>query len=139
MCSIVRDQLVRFSVIIGLAFMGLILWDSALVSQGAQARPGARSASSDCAWKQRDWSGMSSAQRQLWTRLGWTQARWDSDNPKAAPLSESKSWIQLTASEKSAASQLGFSQQNWEATCRSNSQSSSTSERSNPALDDILD
>jgi hypothetical protein len=122
MCIKLGDHLVRFSVIIGLALMSLVLWDSALVSQGAQARQGVRSAPSVCAWKQRDWSSMSSAQRQLWSRLGWTQTRWDSDNPKMAPSSESKSWAHLSASERNAASQLGFSQSNWEVACRANAQ-----------------
>jgi hypothetical protein len=134
----IGNHLVRFSLIIGFALLSLMLWDSALVFQGAEARPAVRSTPSICAWKQREWSSMSSAQRQLWTRLGWTQTRWDSDNPKMAPSSEARSWTGLTAGERNAASQLGFSQKNWEAVCPPSSRSSSTSERSKAALDNIV-
>lgn len=135
MCIKVGSHLVRLSLTIGLALMSLVLWDSALVFQGAEARQATRSTSSVCTWTQRKWSSMSSAQRQLWTRLGWTQTRWDSDNPKIAPSSDSRSWTELTARERNAASQLGFNRQNWDTVCL---RSSSTSERSKAALDAIV-
>jgi hypothetical protein len=114
MCVKIGMHLVRFSVIIGLSLMSLVLCDSVLMSQDAQA--GIRSVSI-CAWGQLGWSELTTAQRALWSRLGWNQARWDSDNPKMAPSSDSKSWADLSAGEKNAATQLGFNSGNWEATC----------------------
>ena len=108
-------HLVRFSVIISLSLM---LCGSVLVSQDAQA--GARSV---CTWKQLDWSGMTSAEQGLWSRLGWSQARWDSNNPKMAASSDSKSWADLSEGERNAATQLGFNSRNWETTCASRASS----------------
>ncbi len=121
----------RFSVIIGLSLMGVVLWDSVLVSQDAQA---AVRSVSVCAWKQYDWSGMSSAERQLWSQLGWTQSRWDSDK---APVSDSKSWAELSAGEKNAASRLGYNSRNWETTCSSKSGLNSKAERTKASLEAI--
>ena len=70
---------------------------------------------SRCTDQQLDWSKLSSTDQQLWSRLGWTQARWDSDK---APPSESKSWSDLTKTEKQAASQLGFDERNWDVECQ---------------------
>jgi hypothetical protein len=70
---------------------------------------------SRCTDQQLDWSKLSSTEQQLWSRLGWTQDRWDSDK---APSSESKSWNDLTKTEKRAASRLGFDERNWDVDCR---------------------
>ena len=114
----IGGHLIRFSVIVGLSLASLLFRDAVLVSHDAQARQGVRSVSV-CTWKQLDWSSMSSSERQLWSKLGWTQSRWDSDSPKVAPASDSRSWAELSSGEKNAASQLGFSSKNWEATCSS--------------------
>jgi hypothetical protein len=73
-----------------------------------------------CTDQQLDWAQMTSADQQLWSALGWTQARWDSDKPSQAPASESKSWSELSDTERRAASQLGFNWRNWDIDCKPN-------------------
>jgi hypothetical protein len=85
-----------------------------------------------CAWSNLDWSQLTSGQRSLWSRLGGTQLRWNSDE---APASEQKDWSELTASERDAATQLGFRAGTWEAVCGANSEDSDRTERSREALE----
>ena len=117
--------------IIALILMGF----SALVPQDAWARVHSTSV---CAWGERDWSDMTRAQRALWSRLGWNQARWDADRE---PASEAKDWNELSAGERAAATQLGFNAGNWGANCSSGTglNSPSPSERSKAAVDNITE
>ena len=91
---------------------------AASTSTGVAAKGGTTTKSSvmsRCTDQQLNWSKLSSSDQQLWSRLGWTQSRWDSDK---APQSESKSWNDLTKTEKRAASQLGFDKRNWDVDCQ---------------------
>jgi hypothetical protein len=95
------------------AAVGLAIAFGVVTQQAAAA--GTNSASV-CAWNNLDWSDMTSAQQALWARLGWNQARWDSNRP---PASDAEGWSQLTADERAAATELGFGSGSWETTCSS--------------------
>jgi hypothetical protein len=96
---------------------GFLLLSNVFACHDAQAGVAVRSMTSVCGWEQLDWSEMSGNEQQLWSRLGWTQVSWDSDNAKS-PASESKDWDELSSAEKGAASQLGFNEANWETACK---------------------
>lgn len=64
-------------------------------------------------WEQLTWADMSSEEQQLWTVLGWQQARWDRNNP---PPSADMEWGDLSPREQAAAAGLGFTEELWNAT-----------------------
>ena len=108
----ITSRWVRVSMLVAALLVG-----NALMSNDAQAGVAVRSMTSVCGWEQLDWSEMSGNEQQLWSRLGWTQVSWDSDNAKS-PATESKDWDELSSAEKGAASQLGFNTANWETACK---------------------
>ena len=62
-------------------------------------------------WERLSWADLSSAEKQLWTELGWQQEQWDRNE---APPSTSKFWKDLNYQEQKAAMNLGFSQSIWD-------------------------
>jgi hypothetical protein len=61
-------------------------------------------------WENLSWADLSSKEKELWTLLGWQQAKWDSNE---APSSADKAWNDLNYQEQSAAMNLGFSEDIW--------------------------
>jgi len=75
-----------------------------------------RSVANVCDWTSVRWDQLSDAEKQVFQRLGWSQANWESG--AAAPASSSKVWSDLTPDEKDAAQALGFNEQNWQTSCK---------------------
>lgn len=61
-------------------------------------------------WDDMDWDDLNKDQKSLWSELGWTQERWDNDEP---PESECKAFDALTSEQQKAASQLGYNAGSW--------------------------
>lgn len=85
------------------------------VTASAEAAQGIRAVATICVWDELDWSQMSDAERRQWTALGWSQARWDTDNDAAYPASWSKDWDELNVNERAAAWALGYTPRTWDA------------------------
>ncbi|MGD0563988.1 MAG: hypothetical protein ABSA66_12940 [Roseiarcus sp.] len=72
-----------------------------------------------CSWNDVPWKDLSDDERKTWQTLGWTQAMWDSDDPKVAAPSDFKAWSDLSDDERNAAQKLGYNERNWDSdTCK---------------------
>lgn len=61
-------------------------------------------------WEQLSWADLSGRERELWTELGWREAKWDRNDP---PPSAGKDWKDLNLNEMNAAVGLGFNEYLW--------------------------
>ena len=73
---------------------------------GASATPGKRCGEGS-------WAQLSTAQRALWTTLGWTQSSWAGET--TPPSSEKTAWQDLSARHQRAAVKLGCEEATWNA------------------------
>lgn len=64
-------------------------------------------------WEELSWADLSSREKELWSILGWRQAKWDGND---APSSADKDWHDLNPQEQAAAMNLGFSEDIWNST-----------------------
>lgn len=61
-------------------------------------------------WERLSWADLSPRERELWTVLGWREAKWDRNDP---PPSARKEWKDLSFDEQNAAVGLGFTDYLW--------------------------
>ena len=84
------------------------------VTSSAEAAQGIRAVATVCMWGDLEWAQLSDAERRQWIALGWSQARWESDDEGAYPASWSKDWEDLNMNERSAAWALGYTPRTWD-------------------------
>ncbi len=63
-------------------------------------------------WEEAGWADMTTAEQDLWAKLGWNAESWEGEAKQ--PASEDKYWKQLSSEEQAAATALGYTKASWD-------------------------
>lgn len=63
-------------------------------------------------WDEFDWADLSSAEQELWGKLGWNAASWDEETDP--PEADDAYWEDLSPEARTALEKLGYTQASWD-------------------------
>jgi hypothetical protein len=100
-----------------LLLVAMLLFGCASPPSATQSSPGTANVrqprgNPEAFWNKFSWSDLTTAEQDLWGKLGWEKDSWVGKTP--APLTEDTEWGELTSEERTAAEQLGYSRFYWD-------------------------
>ena len=63
-------------------------------------------------WDDLSWTDLSSAEQDLWGKLGWNESNWEGETDP--PASSENYWEDLDSNDREVLEQLGYTQELWD-------------------------